>query len=66
MFFSGCICDKCGASIYWKTGNRPPLNKGELTRYVREDGWSVGKDKILCDKCRGVKSYGRNEKNNRV
>lgn len=52
MFFSGCICDKCGASIYWKTGKRPPLNKGELTRYIRKEGWSVGKDKILCDECR--------------
>ena len=53
MFFSGCICDKCGALIYWRRGNnRPPYNKGELTTMLRKEGWSVGKDKVLCEECR--------------
>lgn len=53
MLFSGYECDKCGVQVvYGGYKLSPPATKVHLIRFARRDGWSVGKEKILCPNCR--------------
>lgn len=58
MIITGAICDKCSKAQYWRTH----LGKGDVVKWLREDGWSVGtmnktthEQRTLCPSCRGTK-----------
>lgn len=47
VMFSCVKCDKCGTVLPFHF----VFSKGDLTRWSREKGWSIGKQE-LCPKCR--------------
>lgn len=59
-FMCGAICEKCGRVQAYSTVQ----GVVRLTKWLREDGWSVGKrnkeEYLLCPNCRSKK---RGEKN---
>lgn len=55
-FNSGFTCDICGES--WEMSGMTAAECHSIThlrRHARGKGWSVGKDKLLCNKCRKTK-----------
>ena len=54
-YFSGYICDECGVMEYIDTATKSPYNKKTLVDSARRNGWSIGKEKIVCPNCRKEK-----------
>lgn len=55
-FNSGFTCDICGE--YWEMSGMTAHDVNSIThlrRHAKSKGWSVGKDKLLCNKCRKTK-----------
>ncbi len=43
------ICDQCGAGYSWMNYT---VTMPQATRIVRSEGWSVGKRRWICPKCK--------------
>lgn len=55
-FYSGIRCDECGTAFESEGFNADEvLSISWLKHSARREGWSVGKDKLLCPKCRKLK-----------
>lgn len=63
-FYSGYECDKCGVS-YQSEGMsaHEVYSITHLRRMAKNYGWSVGKEKLLCDACRRQKKTDRSPAN---
>lgn len=49
MFISGGICDRCGRVQY----GIAIMSKKIVVKKLRNDGWTIGKDQMLCPTCNG-------------
>lgn len=49
-FRSSVVCDRCGF-----TKSYSYVDKTTIKRWLREEGWSVNKEKCTCPKCKKEK-----------
>lgn len=63
-FYSGYKCDRCGVANQSQGMSAHEVNPiTHLRRIAKIDGWSVGKEKLLCNACRTTKKTDRRQAN---
>lgn len=61
-FYSRYSCDRCGATYQSEGMSAHEVSPiTHLRREARSKGWSVGKEKIMCDACRTQKRLTRQQ-----